>query len=564
MFHCHYCGWKGCAADTAEDHKLFKWLDAAAEYNNRRKQSYKRPDLRPQGKYSDKILAYFASRGISEATLSSVNVGESEEYIPQVKSKRNCILFNYYLNGELINVKFRDGGKNFKMVSGAELLPYNIDNIKDSEYVIITEGEIDALSFIEAGFSAVVSVPNGANNNLQWLDDYYDDYFADKKRIYLATDTDKKGLDLRAELQRRMGAERCYIIDYGKECKDANELLIKDGKTALVSAVEGAKEVYIDGIFTVNEFVGELDAVWENGWQKGWVVGHDDFDKAVSFEPKRLAVVTGIPGSGKSEFLDEIVYRLNIRYNLRCAYFSPENSPLSYHAAKIAEKLSGKRFSRRSLDYAEYGRVKDHIQDNFFFISPSDNYSIDNILLLARILIRRKGVRIICIDPFNRLDNEQGRESETQYISGVLDKLGNFARLNDVIIFLVAHPTKMPRKKDSPILEMPTMYDINGSANFYNKCDYGIIVHRDREAGDVRVNIAKVKFRHLGEGGTCRFIYNYNNGRYVPVVNGTPLSIEQWDNGSHIGGIATPQITMPEDNVSPDKWIEPAVGDIPF
>ena len=117
------------------------------------------------------------------------------------------------------------------------------------------------------------------------------------------------------------------------------------------------------------------------------------------------------------------------------------------------------------------------------------------------------------------------------YISILLDKLTNFAQQNDVLIILMAHPTKMQKRKDGQV-EIPILYDISGSANFYNKTDFGIIVHRDRSTNTVEVRVQKVKFRHLGECGTAYFKYNLNNGRYTPYIpDGTE---PKWDNSNHL------------------------------
>ena len=133
--------------------------------------------------------------------------------MPQKNGQANTVQFNYFKNGELVNTKFRTGDKCFKLCSGAELLPYNIDAIKGKNECIITEGEMDALSFFEVGRSDVVSVPNGANANLSYLDDYIEEYFDDKETIFIAVDTDTKGVELRDELLRRFGAERCRVLD---------------------------------------------------------------------------------------------------------------------------------------------------------------------------------------------------------------------------------------------------------------------------------------------------------------------------------------------------------------
>ena len=528
-FHCHYCGFSGCAAEKEQ------WEREDRPWHNyapikRAKPVYKKPQPRPAVPMSAKALAWFKGRGISEATLLAMKVTEGSEWMPQKNGQANTVQFNYYHNGELINTKFRTGDKCFKLVSGAELLPYNIDGIKGCKECIITEGEMDALSFYECGRHDVISVPNGANANLDYLDDYIEEYFEDKEVIYIASDTDTKGVVLRDELLRRFGAERCRILEYGEGCKDANEHLMKFGRDSLLQCIAAAPEIKMEGVFTVSDFEQSLDALFENGWQKGVTIGHDNFDRLCSFETKRLCIVTGIPGSGKSEFIDEIAERLNMRYGWRFAYFSPENAPLAYHASKLIEKFTGKRFNRQSLTFGEYKQVKEHLEQNFYFISPTDSYRVDNILEKAKYLVRRRGIKALVIDPYNRLESEQGGRSETQYISELLDKLTNFAQRHDLLIILMAHPTKQPRNKDG-VIEAPTLYDISGSANFFNKADFGIVVHRNRTENTVEVHIQKVKFRHLGECGTALFKYNLNNGRYTPYTNGIePI----WDNENHI------------------------------
>lgn len=534
VWNCHYCGWAGSINFDDSPEAKRKWMQNQGWYIQtqirHQPKNYKLPQPRTTAPMEPKALAWFKGRGISQATLEALKVTEGLEWMPQKEGKANTVQFNYYKNGQLVNTKFRTGDKCFKLVSGAELLPYNIDGIKGTKECIITEGEMDALSFYECGRHDVVSVPNGANANLDYLDEYIEDYFDDKETIYIASDTDTKGVLLRDELLRRFGAERCRVLEYGEGCKDANEHLQKFGKESLLKCLDDAPEVKVEGVYTVSDFEQSLDALFEEGWQRGVTIGHFNFDQYCSFETKRLCVVTGIPGSGKSEFIDEMAERLNIRYGWRFAYFSPENAPLAYHASKLIEKFVGKRFARTTMLPSEYKQVKEHLEKNFFFIAPTDNYKVENILEKAKFLVRRKGIKALVIDPYNRLENEQGTRSETQYISELLDKLTNFAQRNDLLIILMAHPTKQPKNKDG-IIEAPTLYDISGSAHFYNKADFGIVVHRDRVQDVVQVHVQKVKFRHLGSCGTALFKYNINNGRYVPF---SPNDPPEWDNSNHL------------------------------
>lgn len=537
VWNCHYCGWGGTINvsdyDDSPEGKQ-RWMEQQPWYNPHRlrkqKPVYKKPVQRQTAPLSEKAIAWFKGRGISLDTLTACKVTEGMEWMPQKNKEWNTVQFNYYLNGELINTKFRTGDKCFKLCSGAQLIPYLIDNIKGQKECIITEGEIDALSFYEVGFHNVISVPNGANANLDYLDDFIEDYFDDKDTIFIASDTDTKGIELRDELLRRFGAERCRVVEYGQGCKDANEHLMQYGAASLKQALLSAPEIKLEGVFTVSDFEESLDALFEHGMQRGVTIGHQCFDRLCSFETKRLLTVTGIPGSGKSEFIDEIAERLNMRYGWRFAYFSPENAPLAYHASKLIEKFTGKKFSKETLTFGEYKMVKQHLETDFFFISPKDDYRLETILERAKFLVRRKGIKALVIDPYNRLEDESDGMSETKYISRQLDRLTNFAQQNDVLVILMAHPTKQTKNKDG-VIEAPTLYDISGSAHFYNKTDFGIVVHRNRVENTVEVIVQKVKFRHLGEVGTALFKYNINNGRYTDY---TPNTEPVWDNSNHL------------------------------
>lgn len=531
LFKCHYCGWSG---NVCEEDEWERQLRRQEWFNQhplkKQKKEYRKPKPKQQNPVSDKAMKWFESRGISSDTVNKMRVTEGKEWMPQKNGEANTLQFNYYLNGELVNTKYRTGDKCFKLVSGAELLPYNIDSVKGASECIITEGEMDTLTFVEAGFEHVVSVPNGANANLDYLDDYIQDYFEDKEVIYIASDGDTKGELLKGELLRRFGVERCKVVEYDEGCKDANEVLMKNGIEAVKSLIREAKEVKVDGVFTVSDFEGSLDALYQNGMQKGVMIGHENFDQLCTFETKRILIVTGIPGHGKSEFIDEITERLNLRYGWKWAYFSPENAPLSYHASKLTEKLVGKKFGASTMPLREYQMAKEYIESNFYFIFPTDNFKIDTILEKARVLVRRKGIKGLVIDPYNKLESEQGNRSETQYVSLLLDKLSGFAQINDMLVVLVAHPTKLQKTKEG-IYEAPTLYDISGSANFFNKADFGMSVYRNYQENRVEVIIQKVKFKHLGTTGTAMFLYNINNGRYVPYMGQADV---QWDNSNHI------------------------------
>ena len=431
----------------------------------------------------------------------------------------------------------RDGAKHFMLEANAQLLPYRLDHIRDTLECIITEGEMDALSFIVAGYDNVVSVPNGAQKNLTYLDDFIESHFENKGRIYIAADADAKGLELRNELVRRFGEEKCRIVTYGEDCKDANELLLQQGAEALRRAIHEAKEVPLEGVFTASDVKEELLGLFEKGLQKGATLDMGDLDDLLSLEVGRLMIVTGIPGDGKSEFLDEVAVHLSLKYDWRCAWFSPENFPVTLHHPKLIEKLIGKRFKKGLMNPLELDAAIGYLSQNFFDILPEEGYRVDTILERAETLVRRKGIRVFILDPYNCLEHQiPSGQSETQYISEFLEKLRSFARRRQALVILAAHPTKMKKDPMSGKFPVPTMYDISGSAAFFNKADFGIAIERDRARGVTRVHVQKVKFRHLGQPGVASFQYNTCCGRFVPMQESKSPDIPdedpKWDNSN--------------------------------
>lgn len=545
---CFYCDWKFY---FAEDDNWHSRNHNPGNFTQKYKQTYYyRPKMEEQSKkahqLSENVMNYFTQRCISPDVLQDMGITEQEEWMPQVRKKENTIGFPYMEKGRLVNCKYRDGAKNFKLIAGAELIPWNIDAVQDTPQCIITEGEFDALSFLTIGRKEVISVPNGAGSNLTYLDRFIESHFEKKQVIYIAVDTDPKGVELRNELLRRLGEDRCRIVTYGDDCKDANELLVKQGSDALRQALENAREIPLEGVFTAADVADELRDLFHNGLQQGATLGMGALDNLLSLETGRLLIETGVPGDGKSEVLDEMAVRLNLRYGWRVAYFSPENFPVSLHLEKLMEKLVGKRFKEGVMTSMEYETAADYLTENFIDILPEEGYSVSVILNKAESLVRRRGIRVLFIDPYNCLEHQiPAGQSETQYISEFLELLRSFARRKQVLVILAAHPTKLKPDPVTHRFPVPTMYDISGSAAFFNKADFGIAVERDRERGVTRIHVQKVKFRHLGQCGKASFKYNMFNGRFIPFEEPLTQDLREpevkWDNSNWLAKLKQEQ-----------------------
>ena len=333
---------------------------------------YVRPDVLDvvdPKQLGSKVYEWFQSRGISQKTLDDLNVTEGKEFMPQTGKSENTIQFNYIMGDQLINVKYRDGRKNFKLYKGAEKIFYNINSIVGYEDCIITEGEMDVLALHEAGIKNAVSVPNGAtlnSNNLDYLDNCID-YFDNKERVILAVDDDEPGQALQQEFIRRLGAEVCYIATF-EDCKDANEYLIKYGKEKLIKRIEGARPVPLENVTTFKDIEDEITDFVKNGFKRGYQIGLPNFDDIFSTYTGQFITVTGIPSSGKSDFVDQMVVGYNQKYQWKTAFASPENAPTYLHAHKLMRKVWQDMPKKNDIGTDKWNQVADHVNDNFYFI----------------------------------------------------------------------------------------------------------------------------------------------------------------------------------------------------
>jgi len=157
-------------------------------------------------------------------------------------------------------------------------------------------------------------------------------------------------------------------------------------------------------------------------------------------------------------------------------------------------------------------------------------FDLKRTLEKTRELVVRKGIKCLVIDPYNkvRLKESLGK-GWNDYTNDYLNELDTFARANDILIILVAHPNKMG-KDGAGKREMPDFYDIKGGGEFFDMSPFGLAVHRDQELDEIIIKVLKVKFAHLGVNGMqCNFKYNINNGRLTDIDS---ISGPLWDNSN--------------------------------
>ena len=470
-------------------------------FKRKSNKNYSKPKANENTTLDARVLDYFSDRGISDNTLLQARVTTSPGWIE----------FNFYAYGELVNRKSRNAKKQFRLEKDCEVVWYNHDVLLDNDSVIIVEGEIDALSYMEAGLTNVVSVPNGATN-FAYLDSSID-LFDSIQKVYLSIDNDEAGQTLQTELIRRLGAEKSYIITL-PGAKDANEFLTAHGVDALKSCYANAEQVPLENVNTLSDISGELQEFFFEGAKPGYQIGVPEFDEVFSTYTSQFIVVTGIPGSGKSDWIDMMTMGYQKKYGWKTAYASPENKPDYIHASKIFRKYWDGHPQREDVGGQKWTEIESIIDDNFFFIDM-DHFTLEKILKKASELVKRKGIRCLVIDPYNKVRMEKGTGlSIPDYTMEYLTKIDVWAKQHDCIVILAAHPRKMQRLDTGEIAE-PNFYDVKGGGEFYDMSYHGLVVHRNYQENNTKVKVLKCKFQNLGTNGAeVTFTWNKRSGKF--------------------------------------------------
>jgi twinkle protein len=502
VWNCFHCGYKGA---------LNKIL----------KTEYKVPEWKNKTTLSTEVVKYFETRKICQDTLIKAKVTDGIEWMPKNKTEINTIQFNYFRDGILTNIKYRGKNKDFKLFKDAELILYNLDGINPSlDTIFIVEGEIDCLTFLECGFDNVVSVPNGANlnnNKMDYISNCWDK-ISHIKNFVIAVDNDAAGLQLRKDLSHRLGLHKCKFLEFDG-FKDANDFYKANDINLFKKYVpENIKDFPMEGIFGIEDIYKDLESLYFKGLPKGTSIGLYGFE--LSFVKGYITTITGIPGHGKSDFLDFICLKLLKFGGWKGVFYSPENKPTELHVSKLVRKIIGKSWDGH--DRMTPQQVADAcgiLNENIWFVKPEKDFTIDTMLDRIKQLKDRHGLDYFVIDAWNKLEHRRNGQSETDYVGETLDKIGVFCEAENIHAFIVVHPTKMRRQKDSMKYEIPTLYDCSGSANFFNKSDNGLCVYRDFETGITSVVINKVKFSHWGSVGSVNLNYDLKSGRYFQTIN---------------------------------------------
>lgn len=453
---------------------------------------------------SDAMLETLADRGLDPELAVRLGFGS----LQRDDLGGEALVIPFVRRGEIVRRKYRTFGANkrFSQDRGGVRCAWNEDALRDDSLVasplVICEGELDAMAAMQAGFQRTISVPDGAPSpgdrskadlddatKYEWLREVMP--LLSKERcpagIILASDGDDNGAALLHDLAIQLGRARCKFITYplakrerGRpRLKDLNEVLEDYGEKGIVATLNGAQFFQITGVYRMSELPPDPPSI----------IYEIQFDALSDHYKVRLgdmAVWTGIPGMGKTTVVQDIVCRIVQHYGVNVCWASFEQRPQRDHKRAFRTWLLERRLKDQT---AEDWEIADAwIDKHHTFIVPSmdDDVTIEWFLDRAEFAVVQRECRVVVVDPWNEMDHFRARhESETEYTGRAIKMLKKFANSFQVHLIVVAHPSKLEPGKDGK-LPVPNLYNISGSAHWFNKVDLGMVVHREGDNTIVR------------------------------------------------------------------------------
>ena len=460
--------------------KLFKQVDIEYNFSNKDIQDFSY--RYPKREHSDRanVEKYLGLRGISTKTLDYADV-QSDIY--------GNVAFHYYNSNDiLMTVKYRLGRKfnkekdhnkcwSQKDSDFAPLL-FNMNRIDPAKPLLVVEGEIDCLSVIEAGYSNVVSIPNGCANS-QWIQ-YNWEWLEQFDKIILWFDSDEAGIKARNDILYRLGTWRTYYIEInpedttpnGARIKDANEVLYFKGKDRVLQYINKPLEIPVENVSDLSK-AEDFDIEHAEGLYTG-IKELDDQIYKLTFGT--LNIITGKSGEGKSVFVNQVAICQAVQQGYDVFVFSGELPAPILRNWVETNMIGREHITMKDGHVRVFNPEQRKLMQNWYagkVLVYDDDYNTTATALLNKMeeLARKCGTKVFLIDNLMMIDLECTEEGRLQAEKEFVNKLIFFAKKYNVLVFLVAHPRKTGEIR-------VTKEDIAGSGNIVNLAHMVFSVHR--------------------------------------------------------------------------------------
>lgn len=461
---------------------------------------------------TDLVKEYLKNRGISDNIINKYCVSSQ-------KTNPNIMVFPFYDDNDILQfVKYRpikkiDGRSKEWAEKNTKPILFGMNHVVNDNELIITEGQIDCLSIAECGFNNVVSVPMGCKN-FNWVSNCLD-WVRKFKKIIVFGDNENGAITLVQRLEELLKIKVFAVdsVDYLQE-KDANDILVKYGKEAIITAIRNAK---IKNLKSVKQ-LSDVDFVDVMALPK-IKTGFRDFDDEIGgFYLGQFIILSGKRGEGKSTFLSQIIANV-IDDGEKVFIYSGE---LANHQFKywLYLQVAGNENIINTgkdlyLDKETIKRIDGWCHDKAYIF---DNRIIDNeepldLIKIIEEVILIYDVKMVCLDNLmtaliDNLENDYFRKQ-----SKFVTELSKLAKKYNVIIILVAHPRKTNGNFNND--------DVSGSSNVTNLADvvlnFGRATEEEEEEEGYNNYLSVMKNRLTGtvlyENKSIKIIYSKRSKR---------------------------------------------------
>jgi twinkle protein len=433
--------------------------------------------------------------------------------------------------GLIVGQKLRLPGKKFKALGDMKNAPfYGQWLYNGGKHLVITEGEIDALSMSQAFENKwpVVSLPNGAQSaekviaeNYDWLDRF--------GRIVLMFDMDEPGQEAAEKVAAMLPPGKACIAELPE--KDANDVLKEHGAAKLLRCFWDAPEWKPDGIIDGSEItVDELMQAVAVGY--GLPLPKLQ-EKSYGIRKGEITLLTAGSGIGKSTWARELAYHLHQEYGLTIGnvyleegYRKTAQGYVAIHNSIPLGQLRAKRVELTRQQWED--TVSKVIHQRMHFYNHFGSLESENLISKLRYFASVKKCDFIILDHISIVvsGQEGSGQGERKDIDKLMTDLRSLVEATGVGIIVIAHLKRVQGKTFNEG-DQVSLSDLRGSASLEQLSDNVWALERNQQADGqeaMQARIRVLKERETGDLGEADLLeYSRKTGRLLLADSECPF-----------------------------------------